>query len=92
MVERERRAGLFIASVGSPSGWCINTVRTRAASEMSRLVARVQTINLNRPPDAGRVRPDAIKSFPDAKKLQSGRSTLKHLKTEENSQKSNFVK
>jgi hypothetical protein len=37
---------------------CGVPVRTRAASEMSRLVARIRTINLNRPPDAGRARSD----------------------------------
>jgi len=58
MVERERRAGFFIASVGSPSGRYIDAVRTRAASKRSRLVTRIRTINFNRPPDIGCARPD----------------------------------
>jgi hypothetical protein len=39
-IVRMRRAEEFIASVGSPSGRWIDDVRTLAASEKSRLVAR----------------------------------------------------
>jgi len=41
---RMRRAGEFITSVGSPSERSIDDVWTLAASQRSRLVARVRTI------------------------------------------------
>jgi hypothetical protein len=49
---------VYIASVGSPSRWCINAVWTHAASEMSRLVARVRTIYPYRLAVGCRARPD----------------------------------
>jgi hypothetical protein len=93
-----RQSGVYIASVGSLSGQCINAVRTRAASEMSRLVTRVRMINLTvRPMLAGHVRTSTgpvwmtkLHPRPDTKERLSGHSTLKHQKTEENLQKSNF--
>jgi hypothetical protein len=39
-------SGVYIASVGSPSGGRINVVRTRAALGTSRQVARVRTVLL----------------------------------------------
>jgi hypothetical protein len=43
-IVKMRRAGEFIASVGSPFGRWVDEVRTLAGSERSRLVARVRTI------------------------------------------------
>jgi hypothetical protein len=43
-IVRMRRAGEFIASVGSPSERWIDDVWTLAASERSRLVTHVRTI------------------------------------------------
>jgi len=43
-MKRIRRSGHFIVAVGSPSGQWIDDVRTLAASERNRTVARVQTI------------------------------------------------
>jgi hypothetical protein len=53
-------SGVYIASVGSPSGWCNNFVRTRAALGTSRQVVRVLTVLLTvHPMDAVRVRTQA---------------------------------
>jgi len=91
-------AWVYIASVGSPSGWCINVVRTRAALGTSRQVARPDGFT-NRLPCGCRTRPDDWAPFPFGLQestvwttYPSGRSTLKQQKTEENSQKSNFSK
>jgi hypothetical protein len=69
--------GIYIASVGPPLGRYINAIQTRSASEMSRLVAGVWTINLNRPPDAGRPRPDV-------KQLSSGHLSSIPVRTPRN--------
>jgi hypothetical protein len=53
------------AAVWAIYSLCGVPVRKRAASEISRLVASVRTINLNRPPDAGQARPDASRSCLD---------------------------
>jgi hypothetical protein len=53
-------SGVYIASVGSPSGRCINVVQTRAALGTSKQVARVRTVLLTvRPEVAARVRTQA---------------------------------
>jgi len=64
-IVRMRRAGEFIASVGSLSGWWVDDVRTLAASERSRLVVRVQTIYRDRSDDDDNKHPDSIRSCPD---------------------------
>jgi hypothetical protein len=80
--ERMWQYGVYIASVGSLSGRCINVVRTRAALGTSRrpvVAARVrtqagpvQTIGLHSRPDSKRVpsgpliRPDSNRDRPDA--------------------------
>jgi len=72
-------SGVYIASVGSPSGQCINVVRTRAALGTSRQVARVRTVLLTvRPVVAARVRTQAgpvrtigLHSRPDSKRVPS---------------------
>jgi len=62
-------------------GRYINAILMRAASKMSRLVARVRTINLNRPPDAGRERPD-VKQLPSGCQETTVRTF--HTETSEN--------
>jgi len=73
-------SGVYIASVGSPSGRCSNFVRTRAALGTSRQVARVQTVLLTVPPvvaarvrtQAGLVRTIGLHSRSDSKRVLSG--------------------
>jgi hypothetical protein len=57
-VERSCGNQVFIDSVGSSSGLCINAIRTRTALEMSRLVVRVRMIYPYRPAVGCCVRPD----------------------------------
>jgi hypothetical protein len=58
--QRMRQSGVYIASVGSPSGRCINIVRTRAALGTSREVAHVRTVLLTvRPVVAAHARTQA---------------------------------
>jgi hypothetical protein len=73
-------SGVYIASVGSPSGRCINVVQTRAALGTSRQVARVWTVLLTVRPvvaariltEAGPVRTIGLHSRPDSKRVPSG--------------------
>jgi hypothetical protein len=68
-----RRAGVFIASVGSPSRRWIDDVRTLAASERSRLVARVRTMMTTRVRTlSGPVRTCELHLRPDSKGELSG--------------------
>jgi hypothetical protein len=95
----ERQSDIYIASVGPQSGRYIDVVRTRAASERSRLVTRVRTINFNCPPDTGSVRLDVKQLLSERLSSISVRTSGNYLpdaphwnirKIEENSQKSNF--
>jgi hypothetical protein len=66
--ERMRRAGEFIATVGSPSGRSIYVVWTRAAMGTCGQVTRVRTVLLTvRPVVAACVRTIGLHTRPDSK-------------------------
>jgi hypothetical protein len=75
-----RRAGVFIDTVGSPSGRSINVVRTRAALGTCGQVPRVQTVLLTVRPvvaacvrtQSGPVRTIGLHTRPDSKRVLSG--------------------
>jgi hypothetical protein len=65
MEKKMRSTEVYIASVGSPSGWSIYIVQTRAALGTCGHVAHVRTVLLT-------VRPDSNRSRPDSKRVSSG--------------------
>jgi hypothetical protein len=75
-----RRAGEFIATVGSPSGRSIYVVWTRAALGICRQVARVRTFLLTVPPvvaacvrtQSSHVRMIGLHTHPNSKRVLSG--------------------